>query len=213
VEFFVLVAQPASAYVDQCNTWDIVASSAPLLAAVETALASCGATRMGRDTEGSTMNHPYFGTIDPTKGGDWSGDVQVGGRSVPVDMTRNGPTAPSLLDAAAAFARDASRFDKIAREALVSDSADDSSVVQYVDHHLTVLKPDALNAAFGTSAAADISRAQFLDRMILKWIGLYPESPTELAVFDYTLDGHVTDYVLCVSFDANGAVTGVDMES
>ena len=52
VEFFVLVAQPAPAYVDGCNTWDIVASSAPLLAAVKTALVSCGATRTGENSAG-----------------------------------------------------------------------------------------------------------------------------------------------------------------
>ena len=47
VEFFVISAHPAPAYVDECNTWDIVATSAPLLAAVERALLSCGATRNG----------------------------------------------------------------------------------------------------------------------------------------------------------------------
>ena len=45
VEFFVVTAHPASAYVDECNTWDIVATSAPLLAAVEGALARCDAKR------------------------------------------------------------------------------------------------------------------------------------------------------------------------
>lgn len=48
VEFFVVSAHPASAYFDECNTWDIVATSSPLLAAVERALVSCGATRRNR---------------------------------------------------------------------------------------------------------------------------------------------------------------------
>lgn len=160
-----------------------------------------------------TTEHEYFGILDVTGGVDWNGHVHVNGRPVPVDMTSGSPLSPGQLDAAACVARDASRFDATARAALSEDSADDGPVTQYIDHHLSVLPPDALSAALGTTIPAPVSRSQFLERMILRRIGLYPESRKRLAVFDYTLERRVTDHVLCVSFDAAGAVTSVEMES
>jgi hypothetical protein len=159
------------------------------------------------------MEHEYFGTLDVTSGVNWDGHVHMNGRSVPVDMTSDFPPSPGQLDAAASVLRHASRFDATARAAITVDRADDGAVTLYIDHHLSVLPPDALSAALGTTNPAAISRTQFLERMFLRGIGLYPDSPRSLAVFDYTLEGRVTDYVLCVSFDAAGAVTSVEMES
>jgi hypothetical protein len=44
-------------------------------------------------------------------------------------------------------------------------------------------------------------------------IGLYPAKGHQTAVFDYSLDPAVTNYVLAVSFDASGMVTSIEMES
>jgi hypothetical protein len=44
-------------------------------------------------------------------------------------------------------------------------------------------------------------------------VGLYPADETRTAVFDYTLDGDVTDYLVVVCFGADGEVASVDMES
>jgi hypothetical protein len=211
VEFF-LFAQPASACLAECNIWDIVATSAPLLAAVERVLESRGAKRL-ETSEGRKMNHSYFGPLDATNGVDWTGNVQVNDLPVSLDMTSDTLPSTAQLDAVAAIARDVSRFDPIAREALAADSGDDSSVTLYIEHHLSELAPDALNAAFGTKNPTDVSRPMFLERMILQRVGLYPESRTHVAVFDYTLDARVTQYVLSVAFDADGVVTSVDMES
>jgi hypothetical protein len=159
------------------------------------------------------MEHPYFGTIKVTNGIDWNGTVQTNDHVVSLVMTSQEAPSAAQLDAAADFARDIARFDALARAALAADVADDGPVTLYIEHHLSTLSPEALDSAFGTKKPAEISRTRFLGGMFLHRVGLYPESRAALAVFDFTLSGGVTDYVLCVSFDADGAVTSVDMES
>lgn len=47
--------------------------------------------------------------------------------------------------------------------------------------------------------------------MRLQRIGLYPDRGT--AVFDYSIAPEITQYLLVVTFDRRGKVTGVSMES
>jgi hypothetical protein len=42
---------------------------------------------------------------------------------------------------------------------------------------------------------------------------LDPDDRSELAVFDYTIDENLTDYVIAVRFNPQGHVVSVDMES
>ncbi len=66
---------------------------------------------------------------------------------------------------------------------------------------------------FGKTAVSSITRELFLSRLVLKRVGLRPADDDRTAVFDYTLEGDVTDYAVVVTFDARGEVACIDMES
>ncbi len=109
---------------------------------------------------------------------------------------------------APARAQDLSRFDGIARAALQHD---DDAAPLYVEHHLSELSAEDLETVFGAVTA--IAPAQFLAKLILRHVGLRPDESTRMAVFDYTLDHGVTQYVLAVALDETGAVAAIGMES
>jgi len=143
------------------------------------------------------MQHDYFGTIDTTDGAVWNGDVSVGGRQVEVDMTGEHTPSPARLDAMAAIAGDVARLDRVAREAMFADLQNDDGTVLYVEHHLAELSPDHLTQTFGTANPAEVPAPLFLAKLVLRHVGLYPDSTS--AVFDYTLDGEVTQYLLAIT--------------
>ena len=155
-----------------------------------------------------TIKHPYFGTLDQGNGLHWRGTAVCSGRSVPVDMISAAPRSAAEVDAMFAFIRDIARFDEIARQRL---QPADEAVALYVEHHLAELSSEDLMAAFGTSNRSQLTMAGFLRQLELRRVGLYPASGT--AVFDYGLNGAITQYVLAVTLGQDGSVHDVSMES
>jgi hypothetical protein len=61
---------------------------------------------------------------------------------------------------------------------------------------------------FGTTDSSELSQdRRVLSRLQLMRIRLYPADEHQTAIFDYSLDPAVTNYVLAVSFDASGKVS------
>ncbi|MFC4997946.1 DUF2004 domain-containing protein [Dactylosporangium cerinum] len=117
--------------------------------------------------------------------------VEHAGRTVDVDVTPEGAAVPAgmLDDVAGADAR--------ARQAIRADL--DAVVRDYLDF----------------DGADDLPQAPepFLAALHLVRIGLHPDEPDAVAVFDYTLGRDLTDHLVAVTFDGHGTVTGVAVES
>ena len=160
------------------------------------------------------MEHPYFGSLpDASDGLLWEGWVDLAGRVVSVDMTCDGPVTRARLDAASAFPSALPRFDAAARAALVLDFGKQEAVHLFMEHHFSVLPAAAIESLFAASRASSITPEQLISRLVLKRVGLYPADDAHTAVFDYALDGDVTNYLLVVYFAAGGEVASVEMES
>ena len=160
------------------------------------------------------MEHPYFGSLpDASDDLRWERRVDLAGRAIPLDMTSYVPVTRAQLDAASAFPSALPRFDATARGALTDESEGRETVDLYMEHHLSVLPAATVESLFATTSASSITRELFLSRLVLKRVGLNPADEARTAVFDYTLDGGVTDYLVVVTFDARGEITCIDMES
>ena len=85
----------------------------------------------------------------------------------------------------------------------------ESSVALFVSHHLEELDATYWESRAGTPQP---SPKQVLDLLELRshW---GEEGEDDLDVFDFTLPGDLTDYVISVRFDDNGDVQGIEMES
>lgn len=169
------------------------------------------------------LKHPVFGTLtlDSTGGIFWEATRPLAKREIPVDLTVMGPVDVEAvgseggpLDLAAPFVSKLAAFDAQARDVLRSDYEDgpDSPVTLYLEHHLDEMPEKAAMALFGRPAD-DVDVDAFLAKVQLCRVGLYPDEPERCAVFDYSLGKDVTQYILAVTFDSEGEINGVDMES
>ena len=152
--------------------------------------------------------HPYFGTLDASGDLLWRGNAECDRRRIPVDMTSNAAPSVAQLDAMAMIVRDVARFDRTARQALVPTH---EAVALYIEHHRSELAVEDLAAAFGTQVKSDLTASTLVSALVLRRVGLYPESSS--AVFDYGLSSDVTPYVLAVTLGSDGRVYGIAMES
>ncbi len=116
------------------------------------------------------------------------------------------------LDSVANFIRHITQFDAAARVALLDESREGATRL-YIDHHLSVMPARALQTLFGNVQTQAFAPAQFLSRMVVKRVGLYPGDQSRTAVFDYMLNQDVTNYLLVVSFDMDGEIVSVEMDS
>lgn len=99
----------------------------------------------------------------------------------------------------------------IAALAAIKQSADeaDSGVTLFASHHLEELDLTYWQQHAGTPQP---SRDRILDLLELRshWGS---DGENGIDVFDFTLPGDVTDYVISVRFDDDGAVGDISMES
>ncbi len=78
------------------------------------------------------------------------------------------------------------------------------SVDEFISHHLEELPSTYWKANTGVETP---TASQVVDLLVLrsKW--------DDEEVYDFTLPGEVTDYVICVKYDENGELEDIDMES
>ena len=155
------------------------------------------------------MEHSYFGVAPWNR----TRTVDVGGRPVSADLSCDEQVTSAQLDVVATFVQQPTRFDFLAREAMALNPDPTYSTRLYVEHHLAELSEDELQRLFGTTARSELSPERVLSSLQPVRIGLYPADEHQTAVFDYSLDPTVTNYVLAVSFNALGKVTSIEMES
>lgn len=166
----------------------------------------------------ATFDIPSVGAVEFTTGtnGYWQFDLPMRSGIVPVDINVDGDAlTQSLFDEIKPFIADAARFDEIARDAFKADDAanPEGTVSTYLSHHAEELGVKDLLRIFGTADPDDLGIDHLLDALQLKRIGLYPGSEDYSAVFDYTIDAEVTDYILAVEFDEDGELFGISMDS
>jgi hypothetical protein len=106
--------------------------------------------------------------------------------------------------------KEVARRTALALTAIKQSAADaESGIDLFASHHLEELDPAYWQQHTGTPRP---SREQVLGLLVLRshWD---EEGDDGMDVFDFTLPGDVTDYVISVRFDGNGAVEDVSMES
>jgi hypothetical protein len=84
---------------------------------------------------------------------------------------------------------------------------DECGATLFVSHHLEEIEPTYWEGQFGIASPEAI---RILDSLVLRSdVG----EDDEIDTLDFTLPGDVTNYVLCVSFNEDGGVEDISMES
>jgi hypothetical protein len=141
--------------------------------------------------------------------------VPVRGGEVPVDVNTGDGLTKSQFEIVRKFFEEPLRFDEVAREVLRIEFTEkpEGNVATYLSHHAEELEEKDLLQAFGVADPDELTIDHLLDALQLKRIGLHPGSDTYAAVFDYSIDEKVTDYLLAVEFNEDGEVFDISMDS
>jgi hypothetical protein len=167
------------------------------------------------------LTHALFGPIDTADREHpcaTSADFQ--GRSIDVDLhLEDDELGAADLEAEAlrpvlGLVDDLAPLDAAARRAIAADATrgDEAAAALYASHHLEQLSDPQL-AMLLPRAPRPVTPAAFLERLQLVRVGVYPASKDAPVLLDYSIDPDVTDHLLCVSFDLQGKVVAVEMES
>ena len=109
---------------------------------------------------------------------------------------------------ASIFADRERRARETMRTALESQQAEDS-VELFIQHHLQEIEASYWQKHFGTATPTAM---QVLESPVL--VQQWDEEDLEIhELYDFTLPEDVTNYLICVSFDSQGHVLGISMES
>lgn len=106
--------------------------------------------------------------------------------------------------------REIQKRTKAAREAIKSvygTEEDEYGATLFVSHHLEEIETSYWKERFQTDSPEP---SQILDSLVLKSDF---ENEEDLGSLDFTLPGEVTNYLICVTFDENGDVEDISMES
>ena len=119
-------------------------------------------------------------------------------------------TGSLMLDVMPASADEIKRREASARDAIkraFGTADDESGVALFVSHHLEELDSAYWKKHFSNETPDPL---RILDSLVLRshWGG-----DDEIETFDFTLPEDVTNYVLGVSFDEAGEVSGISMDS
>jgi len=156
-----------------------------------------------------------FGEIDHENLEDYyGGEIEIDGDIIEIDVNFDSASVDvELLKMVTDFM---SRIDSRIEQAFAAIADDleldeDTGTARfYLQHHLNELSDDELQGVFGTD---DVTEEIFLDNLLVTRIGLYPEDNESWSIVDIKLPDEFTTYLIAVSFNANGELTGVSMES
>ena len=162
-----------------------------------------------------TPNDSLFGPPETLTIGTHSALALLDGTSIALDLNIGPePSSPALLSQLITHARDLRSLDTVARQALLAAVSDaGSSASLYASHHREELSPDELRSLFGSCDEKALANGSIVNALRLVRVGIYPSGRNPRILLDYSLSPELTQYVLCVAVDKNGAVLAIDIES
>lgn len=164
----------------------------------------------------TVIEHPLFGTVDLATAGEWDAKLRFGGHEIDVTLTLDEPSsAPGEVEARLSLLDELTLRDREAREAMAGEATggEDNASGLYIAHHRDELPQGEWEQLFGAIEPNDVDAECFLAQLQVVRVGLYPDAEDRCLLLDYTLPDGVTNYLLSVSFDHNGQLADIEMES
>lgn len=144
----------------------------------------------------------------------YDGELQIRGNPVEVDLNFESKSIEqSVLEKIEKFLHDIEAFANKSFEEISKDFdlGEESETARfYLQHHLEEFDEDEVLEIFGTK---DVDKQTFIKNLSLRRIGIYPENDESYAVFDIQLPEEYTNYLTAVTFDSDGELSYISMDS
>ncbi len=160
---------------------------------------------------------PHFGFIDPTSLDEYY-DVEIPYQDteIQVDLNFDNKTIDAArLETVKQFIENIRIHDLSNRKHIAADynNEDGDTVKFYLEHHLQELGRDELAELIDLNSKSTEHEKQLLKKLHLVRVGLYPDSESQFATFDYSIGQEITNYLVVLFTDENGNLDYMTMES
>lgn len=160
---------------------------------------------------------PYFGILDNMSLEDYYvTDIDFNGLEVQIDLNFEHVTIGiNRLEIIKHFIENLRIHDLNNKRYLQNDfddrNADNARF--YIEKHLEDIGTDELTELIGRGTKTIDQPGLLLKKLHLVRVGLYPDSETAFAVFDYTIGKELTDQLVVINTDENGNLDYISLES
>ena len=160
---------------------------------------------------------PHFGIIDEASLDEYYDTaIDLNGRQINVDLNFDNKTIDiKRLEIVKHFIENIRIHDLNNKKHIQNDFDDiaGDTVRSYIVNHLEDLATDELEELIGSNTKTSDQPKLLLKQLQLVRVGLYPDSETQFATFDYSLGKTLTDYLVVIVTDENGNLDYITMES
>ena len=142
--------------------------------------------------------------------------IIIDGNNIQLDLNFEAKeTNNSELKLANEFISKLSNFNKNILTEFQNDYANnlDSTVKEYIEHHLDELNSDEVNSIIKDDNSSDSNDKKLLKSLKLKRIGIYPYDQNNFGIFDYSIGEDLTQYLITVYLNSKGEIVDISMES
>jgi hypothetical protein len=158
----------------------------------------------------------YFGKVDLNNTEEYI-DVltNINGNEVSIDLNiiEEKITKKSILPTIS-FLENLPEIEKTAHKQVLSNFKNGSIVKDYIEHHIGEFNDEELKSlGIESTDSSESKKEKFLNKIHLKRIGIYPEEWDSLAIFDYTINDDLTQYLIVLKFDSDGKFVDIYTES
>ena len=158
----------------------------------------------------------YFGEIDLNKTEEYTDiTASIDGKEISIDLNFiEEQISKKTIQSTINLLNNITEIVRIADKEILSDLKKGDTVKDYIEHHIEEFNDDELKS-IGIEPTDDTQTkiSKFLNQIHLKRIGFYPEESDSLAIFDYTINDDLTQYIIVLTFDSNGNYVDINMES
>ncbi len=158
----------------------------------------------------------YFGKIDLNKTEEYIDIlIEINENEVSIDLNIiEEKISEETIQPTIKFLDNLSGIEKIAHKQVLLDFQNGNIVKDYIEHHIGEFNDEELKSlGIESTDSSENKKQKFLNKIHLKRIGIYPEEWDSLAIFDYTINDDLTQYLIVLKFDSNGKFVDIYTES
>ncbi len=163
-----------------------------------------------------TFNLPFFGEIDPTELEEYYDvNIELNGNTIKLDISFDEESIDtSNLNALVALSGNLTDLDDGNKALIELDYGGEGDTVKtYINHHLEDMDGDELAGIIDVANTSVSPQQQMLKAFKLVRVGFYPDDEEHFAIFDYSIDPELTQYLVVISRNRKGEVSYITMES
>ena len=160
---------------------------------------------------------PHLGRIDSDSLEEYyDAEIEFNNTQLQVDLNFEKKTIePARLEIVKSFIENIRIHDLNNKRLINKDYSDEEgdTVKVYLQHHLEELGQDELASLINVNSKSTMHEQQLLQKLHLVRVGIYPDSESQFAMFDYSLGIDLTNYLVVLFTDHNGNLDYMTMES